>query len=88
LTVSVEALLLHLISAVAVNDKVFKNRFAFAFAGKVVLLTFIDQIVCAFVVEALVPSVSTSAWFAGKPFCGDLVSVVYQACVVVACCLC
>jgi hypothetical protein len=42
LTVSVEASLPHLIGAVAVDDKVFENCFAFVFAGKVVLLAFVD----------------------------------------------
>ena len=66
MAVVVETSLPHLIGAVAVDDKVLENCFAFVFAGKVVFLALVNQVVFAFVVEALVPSVSTSAWFARK----------------------
>ena len=60
-------MLLQVVNAIVVNDKVFKNRFAFVFAGKVVFLALVNQVVSAFVVEALVLLVATSAWFARKP---------------------
>ena len=59
-------MLLQVVNAIVVNDKVFENRFAFVFAGKVVFLALVNQVVSAFVVEALVLLVATSAWFARK----------------------
>ena len=85
MAVVVETLLPHLIGAVAVNNKILENCFAFVFAGKVVFLALVDQVVFAFVVKALVPSVSTSAWFARKLSCFGLAFIMNYASVVVAC---
>ena len=67
LTIIVQASLPHGVGAVAVDDNILEDCFAFVFARKVVFLAFVDQVVCAFVIETLVPSVAASKWFVRKP---------------------
>ena len=66
MAVVVETSLLCVVDATAVDDKVFEDCFTFVLTREVILLAFVDQVVFAFVVEALVPLVSASAWFARK----------------------
>ena len=51
----------HLIGAFAVDNKVLEDRLALVLTREVILLALVDQVVFAFVVEALVPLVAISA---------------------------